>query len=47
MLEKDVSHEYFDTVNVTLTLQNVPDDERYAYLCTFNTGKWNPVQWAK
>lgn len=45
--KKDVSHEYFDTVNVTLTLQNVPDDERYAYLCTFNTGKWNPVQWAK
>lgn len=45
--KKDVSFEYFDTVNVTITLKDVPSDERYAYLCTFNTGKWNPVQWAK
>lgn len=45
--KKDVSFEYFDTVNVTITLKDVPQDERYAYLCTFNTGKWHPVQWAK
>lgn len=45
--KKDVSHEYFDTVNVRVALSNIPDDERYAYLCTFNAGQWNPVQWAK
>ena len=45
--KKDVSHEYFDTVNVTVTLKDIPEDERYIYLCTFNTGQWYPVQWAK
>lgn len=45
--KKDVSHEYFDTLNVEVRLQNIPTGERYAYLCVFNNYKWAPVQWGR
>lgn len=45
--KKDVSHEYFDTVNVTVALHNVPKETRYAYLCVMNDEQWQPVQWGK
>lgn len=45
--KKDVSHEYFDTVNITIPLQNVPPNTRYAYLCVWNYHDWQPVQWGK
>lgn len=45
--KKDVSHEYFDTVNITLPLQNIPPDTRYAYLCVWNYHDWQPVQWGR
>ncbi len=45
---KDVTTQYFDTTDVSITLPNkVPDGERFAYICVFNTGKWNPIHWAE
>ncbi len=45
--KKDVSHEYFDTVDVTVSLPEVPENTRYAYLCVWNSHDWQPVQWGK
>lgn len=45
--KKDVSHEYFDTVDVTVPLQNIPKNTRYAYLCVWNFHNWQPVQWGR
>ena len=45
--KKDVSHEYFDTVNITIPLQNIPPNPRYAYLCVWNYHDWQPVQWGR
>lgn len=47
MRKIDVSHEYFDTVNVEVSLKNVPEEERYAYLCVFNFNEWRAVQWGR
>lgn len=44
---KDVSHEYFDTVNVSVRLDPVPEGTRYAYLCVVDYGEWKPVQWGR
>lgn len=45
---KDVSHEYFDTINVNVKMpteiKNLPS---YAYLCVYNHEKWEPIQWGK
>jgi hypothetical protein len=45
--KKDVSQEYFDTVNVRLHLSHIPSNTKYAYLCVYNYGQWKPVQWGK
>lgn len=45
--KKDVSHEYFDTTNVTVTLTEIPKSTHYAYLCVWNFQNWQPVQWGK
>ena len=45
--KRDVSHEYFDTVNLTVELKEVPEGVRYAYLCVLNYNEWTPVQWGK
>lgn len=45
--KKDISHEYFDTVNVTLPFQDIPKNTYYAYLCVWNFHHWEPVQWGK
>lgn len=46
--KKDVSAEYFDTTDVTLTLtEEVPEDTYYAYLCVFGYQQWQPVQWGR
>lgn len=45
--KKDVSEEYFDTQDVTLTLADVPADTYYAYLCVFGYQDWHPVQWGR
>lgn len=44
----DVSAEYFETQDVTVTLTEVtPDNARYVYLAVFGYQRWHPVQWAK
>lgn len=45
--KKDVSHEYFDSINLSVDLQNIPKDIYYAYLCVWNFQEWQPVQWGK
>ena len=45
--KKDVSHEYFDTANVTIALPDIPLEVKYAYLCVLNYNQWQPVQWGK
>lgn len=45
--KKDVSAEYFDTVNLTLRLPDVPEDTYYAYLCVFGYQQWHPVQYGE
>ncbi len=45
--KKDVSHEYFDTVNVTVRLSETPKNTHFAYLCVWNFQNWQPVQWGK
>ena len=45
--KKDVSKEYFETKDVSLTISDVDETVRYAYLCVLNYGAWCPVQWGK
>lgn len=45
--KKDVSHEYFDTVNVRIKLRKMPSGTKYAYLCVWNYNNWKPVHWGK
>lgn len=45
--KKDVSHEYLDTVNLSVDLQNISKDAYYAYLCVWNFQEWQPVHWGK
>ncbi len=41
---KDVTDEYIKTSNVKIKLtKNI--DKKYAYLCCYDVGKWNPVDW--
>jgi hypothetical protein len=43
----DVSDEYFDGVDVEIPLQNVGEDDEYAYICVFDNKEWIPVHWGK
>ena len=45
--KKDVSHEYFEVVDVPVQLKDVPEDARYAYLCVSAYYHWSPVQWGR
>lgn len=45
--KKDVSPEYFETADVTLSLKDILPEARYAYLCVFGYQQWHPVQWGK
>ena len=40
---KDVTTSYMETSDVSVGL--VKNDEKYAYLCVFNSGNWKPIQW--
>jgi len=45
---RDVTAVYGEAVDVPLTLTKpVPDSVDIAYLCVFNTGEWQPVQWGR
>ncbi|MDD4444145.1 MAG: hypothetical protein PHP81_03700 [Patescibacteria group bacterium] len=45
--KKDVSHEYFDTANVSVPLSNLSENVYYAYLCVWSANGWRPVQWGR
>ena len=42
---KDVTDSYVKTTDVLLKV--VPSDQRYAYLCVFNSGHWRAIQWGE
>jgi hypothetical protein len=43
----DVTADYQDVCDVTVTLADVPDSVDIAYLCVFNSGEWKPIHWAR
>jgi Transglutaminase-like superfamily len=44
----DVTAKYTKTVDVEFKLNRViPDSIRFAYLCVFNSGEWQAIQWSK
>ncbi|MDD4051109.1 MAG: transglutaminase-like domain-containing protein [candidate division Zixibacteria bacterium] len=44
----DVTADYDRVCNVTVTLtQAVPDSVDIAYICVFNSGEWQPIQWGR
>lgn len=46
--KKDVSAEYFETVDVEASLnKNPPEEARFAYLCVYSSKGWVPVQFGK
>ena len=46
MCMKDVSTEYFDTRDVTLSVES-PHKYEYAYLAVFDNANWIPIHWGK
>ena len=42
---KDVTDSYVKTTDMVVKL--APNDERYAYLCVFNSGHWRAIQWGE
>jgi hypothetical protein len=45
---KDVSMEYFPTVNIDVDLLNLPPSphNRFAYICVFDNAEWVPAYWS-
>jgi hypothetical protein len=44
----DVTSDYMKTCDVAVDLtEPVPDSIDIAYLCIFNTGEWQPIQWGR
>ncbi len=43
----DVTSDYVDVSDVTLTLDSIPDSTHFAYLCVFNSGEWGTIHWGK
>lgn len=43
---EDVSSEYFETTDIEITIpkENIRQD-KYCYLCVYQSNNWNPVQW--
>ena len=44
---RDVTSEYVKTSNLTVSLQTVPENIHYSYLCTFDNKNWVPIFWGK
>ena len=45
---RDVTDAYTETVDVPVTFDRaVPDSVDIAYLCVFNSGEWQPIQWSR
>ncbi|MBG7630782.1 MAG: transglutaminase domain-containing protein [Bacteroidetes bacterium] len=45
--KKDVSNEYFKTIDIVEKVNKIPKNTYYIYLCVFNNNRWEPVQWGK
>ncbi len=44
----DVTSDYMGTCDIAVDLtEPVPDSVDIAYLCVFNTGEWQPIQWGR
>ncbi|UCE65893.1 MAG: transglutaminase domain-containing protein [Candidatus Zixiibacteriota bacterium] len=44
----DVTSDYVDVCDVTVNFEKeMPDSVDIAYLCVFNSGKWQPIHWGK
>ena len=43
----DVTHEYMPVQNIKFTVKDNPRKKRFAYICVFNQGKWEPIYWGK
>ncbi len=44
---KDVTDRYMQVAEVEATLTVPPQQRQIAYLSVFNSGQWNPIDWAK
>ena len=44
---KDVTESYVQTSDVIVALRGDVGEDRFAYLCVFNSGHWKAIQWAK
>lgn len=44
---RDVTDQYMATTHVTLALDPPSRPTRFAYLCVFNGGKWQPIHWGR
>jgi hypothetical protein len=44
----DVTSDYVDICDVTVNFEKeIPDSVDIAYLCVFNSGKWQPIHWGR
>ena len=43
----DVTADYVEVTDVELRFVKVPEGEKFAYLCVFNSGKWKAIHWAE
>jgi hypothetical protein len=44
---KDVTESYVSTSDVTVALRGDIGEDRFAYLCVFNSGHWKAIQWGE
>ena len=42
---KDVTTSYGDVSDITIPMQEFPD-EKFGYICVFNSGSWGPIHWS-
>lgn len=43
----DVTADYVEVNDVTLSLDSIPDSTRFAYLSVFNSGEWGAIHWGE
>jgi hypothetical protein len=44
----DVTRDYVETSDVTVRLEaDVPEGQRFAYVCVFNGGEWKAIHWGR
>ncbi len=43
---KDVTKEYIKTTDIQIKLNSNPHKKQYVYLCCYDVGSWNPVDWS-